>query len=137
AHYCEQMMIEEGYGGDNPRLRLAQLSDALVRLCRYHSALGLHTEGMTVEQAVKFFEEEGFQDSYTARREAERGTFDPLYLCYTLGKLKILELRDEYEEKMGKEYSLQKFHDRFLSVGSVPIPMARQVLLGLGGAPDR
>lgn len=136
AHYCEQMLIDEGYGGGDPRLRLAQLSDALIRLCRYRAALGLHTEGWTVDQAQKFFQEEGFQDAYTARRESIRGTFDPLYLSYTLGKLLILQLREEYSEKMGDDYTLRGFHDRLLSVGSVPIPIARKVLLGVEAPTD-
>jgi uncharacterized protein (DUF885 family) len=129
AHYCEQMMIDEGYGGDDPEMRLAQLADALLRLCRYRVALGLHAEGMTLEEAQGFFEEQGFLSPYVARREAVRGTFNPLYLSYALGKIQILELRDDYRKKMGEAYTLRDFHDRFLAAGEAPIAIIRETLL--------
>jgi uncharacterized protein (DUF885 family) len=129
AHYCEQMMIDEGYGGDDPEIRLAQLADALLRLCRYRVALGLHAEGMTLEEAQGFFEAQGFLSPYAARREAVRGTFNPLYLSYALGKMQILELREDYREKMGEAYTLRDFHDRFLAAGEAPIAIVRETLL--------
>ena len=136
AHYTEQMMLDEGYGDGDPRLRLAQLGEALLRLCRYRVAIGLHTQGWTVDQATRFFVEEGWVLPEAARREAVRGTFDPLYLGYTLGKLQILKLREDYREKMGAGYRLKDFHDRFLREGTAPIRIIREALLGPGSGDD-
>jgi uncharacterized protein (DUF885 family) len=136
AHYAEQMMMEEGFGEGDPRTRLAQLEEALLRLCRYRVAIGLHTERWTVEKGQRFFEEEGFIDAYSARREAVRGTFDPLYLCYTLGKMQFLKLRDDYREATGEAFRLRDFHDRCLAAGSVPLSILRKELLGEDCGPD-
>jgi uncharacterized protein (DUF885 family) len=127
AHYSEQMMVDEGFGGGDPRYRLAQLQEALLRDCRYVAGIKLHTSGWTVEQAAKLFEERGFQEPANAFEEARRGTYNPTYLYYTLGKLEIQELRDEYMRKKGA--SLREFHDAFVSQGALPIPLVRQILL--------
>jgi uncharacterized protein (DUF885 family) len=134
AHYIEQMMVEEGFGGDDPQSRLGQLSDALLRNCRYVAALGIHTEGMTLDQAAKRFQNDCFQDKATAREQAVRGTFDPGYFAYTLGKIQILELRDEAKKKLGAKFSLKKFHDALLSHGSPAIPLIRERVLAQLGA---
>ena len=92
AHYCEQMMLDEGYSND-PLMRLGQLQDALLRNARYIVGIEMHTGKRTVEQGVEFFEKEGYQTHEIADRETKRGTSDPTYLYYTLGKLQILKLR--------------------------------------------
>ncbi len=130
AHYCEQMMLEQGYGAGDPKLLLFQLQDALLRICRYLVGIRMHTRGMTLEEAIAFFEKEGHQEHANAELEAERGTSDPTYLVYTLGKLQILKLREDYKEKMGDRFSLKEFHDRFLSLGYPPIKMIREEMLG-------
>jgi uncharacterized protein (DUF885 family) len=133
AHYCEQMMLDEGFGGNNPKLRLAQLSMALLRLCRYLVGLRLHTEGMTYEGGVEFFMREGYQERVNAEREARRGTLDPTYLVYTLGKMQILQLREEYRKLMGASFSIGEFHNRLLSYGMPPVKIIRLAMLGAGG----
>jgi uncharacterized protein (DUF885 family) len=130
AHYCEQMMLDEGFGGNNPKLRLAQLSLALLRLCRYVVGLRLHTAGMTYEQGVDFFMREGYQERVNAEREATRGTLDPTYLVYTLGKMQILALREEYGKLRGASFDLGEFHNRLLSYGMPPIKIIRLAMLG-------
>jgi uncharacterized protein (DUF885 family) len=130
AHYCEQMMLDEGYGGNNPRFRLAQLDAALLRLCRYVVGLRLHTQGMTYDEAVDFFMREGYQERVNAEREARRGTADPTYLIYTLGKMEILGLREEWRSRMGTSFNLGEFHDRLLSYGMPPVKLIRQAMLG-------
>jgi hypothetical protein len=125
AHYCEQMMLEAGYK-DDPRLELAQLMDALLRDCRFLVAIGLHCRGMALEDAVHVFMEKGFQSELPAQREATRGTFDPLYLNYTLGKLLIYEVRRKAEQQAG--YSVKAFHDRFLHCGNLPIPLIAELV---------
>jgi uncharacterized protein (DUF885 family) len=130
AHYCEQMMLDEGYGGGDARLRLAQLQDALLRAARYVVGIRMHARGMTVEQAIEFFQKEGFQSKKVAEMETRRGTEDPTYLYYTLGKLEILRLRDDYRRKQGAAWSLRKFHDAFLAEGAAPLPLVRQALVG-------
>jgi uncharacterized protein (DUF885 family) len=130
AHYCEQMMLDEGFGGNNPKLKLAQLSMALLRLCRYLVGLRLHTDGMTYEQGVDFFMREGYQERVNAEREARRGTLDPTYLVYTLGKMQILKLREDYHERMGDAFNLNVFHDRLLSYGMPPLKIIRLAMLG-------
>ena len=102
AHYTEQMMWEAGYRDGDPRFRLAQLSEALVRNCRFVCAIRLHAHGMTVDEATEFFVENAFYTELPARKEAERGTFDPGYFSYTLGKLQILRLRDDYREGVAR-----------------------------------
>ncbi|HKQ99729.1 MAG TPA: DUF885 family protein [Pyrinomonadaceae bacterium] len=132
AHYCEQMMLDEGFGGNNPKLKLAQLSAALLRLCRYLVGLGLHTQGMTYEEGVEFFVREGYQERVNAEREARRGTLDPTYLVYTLGKMQILKLREEYRQHAGANFNLREFHDRLLSYGMPPLKIIRLAMLGDG-----
>ncbi|HEX7312984.1 MAG TPA: DUF885 family protein [Pyrinomonadaceae bacterium] len=130
AHYCEQMMLDEGFGGNNPKLRLAQLDAALLRLCRYVVGLRLHTAGMSYDEAVSFFMREGYQARTNAEREARRGTLDPTYLVYTLGKMEILRLRDEWKKQLGDSFRLGDFHDRLLSYGMPPVKILRMAMLG-------
>ncbi|MGH9367666.1 MAG: DUF885 domain-containing protein [Thermoanaerobaculia bacterium] len=126
AHYTEQMMVDEGFGGGDPKVRLAQLQEALLRDCRYVVGIKLHTQGMTVEEGAKVFVEKGFQEPANAYEEARRGAFNPTYLYYTLGKLEILKLREEYRKAKGA--GLQQFHDAFVSQGGLPIPLVRKIL---------
>ncbi len=130
AHYCEQMMLDEGFGGNNPKLRLAQLNLALLRLCRYLVGLRMHTQGMSYEQGVDFFMREGYQERVNAEREARRGTMDPTYLVYTLGKMEIMKLREEWKARLGTSFRLGEFHDRLLSFGMPPIKVVRLAMLG-------
>ncbi|MDQ3486256.1 MAG: DUF885 domain-containing protein [Acidobacteriota bacterium] len=135
AHYCEQMMLDEGFRKNEPTVRLGQLAEALIRLCRFIVGIRLHCEDLSVEQGVRFFKEEAFMEEGSARREAERGTFDPSYVLYSAGKLMIMKLREDYKARVGAEYSLKKFHDALLANGTVPIGLQRQLLLGdAGGA---
>ena len=134
AHYAEQMMVEEGFTGKDPWLRLGQLQDALLRNARFVVGIRLHTGGMTLAQARAFFVEEGCQPETIADMETRRGTSDPMYLVYTLGKLEILKLRADYKKKMGARYSLKGFHDAFLACGPLPIRIIREELLGTSGA---
>ena len=129
AHYTEQMMLETQYGEGQPKLLLTQLLEALVRNCRYMCSLWMHTEGMTLEDATKFFMDNAYMAELPARREALRGTFDPGYLNYTLGKLMILKLRDDYQRERGSAYALKDFHDRLLSFGGPALPLLRPVML--------
>lgn len=133
AHYAEQMMLDEGYGNGDLRLRLGQLQDALLRNARYIVGIEMHTGKMTYQQAVDFFVREGFQTRANGEREARRGTSDPTYLVYTLGKLEILKLREDYRRAKGAAFRLAEFHDRFLEQGYPPIRMVRQALLGDDG----
>ena len=130
AHYCEQMMVDEGLGNGDPRTRLAQLGLALQREARYLVGLREHTQGMTVDEGTKFFVDNAFLPEAVAHREALRGTADPLYGYYTLGKLEVLKLRDDYKRKLGGAYTLRGFHDAFLAHGNPPIAIVRQFLLG-------
>ncbi|MFQ5947799.1 MAG: DUF885 domain-containing protein [Acidimicrobiia bacterium] len=129
AHYTEQMMWEQGYRGGDDRFRLAQLSEALVRNCRLVCAIKMHTQGMSVDEATRFFVDNAYYEETAARKEAERGTFDPGYFSYTLGKLQILRLREDYRKAMGDGYSLREFHDRLLSRGAPPVELMRRVML--------
>ena len=129
AHYTEQMMLETVYGDKHPRLLLTQLLEALVRNCRYMCSLKMHTDGMTLEEATKFFMENAYMAERPARREALRGTFDPGYLNYTLGKLMILKLREDYLREQGNAYSHKEFHDKLLSFGGPAFPLLRPALL--------
>jgi uncharacterized protein (DUF885 family) len=133
AHYDEQMVLDEGFGDNDPKLRLAQLVDALLRDCRYIVGIKMHTQGMTMEQARRFFVKEGRQQPVVAEMETKRGTGDPTYLMYTLGKLEILKLRADYQKKMGAAFSLQEFHDRFIKAGSPPVKIVRRELMGKDG----
>jgi uncharacterized protein (DUF885 family) len=130
AHYCEQMMVEAGFRRGDVTIRLGQLAEALVRLARFVVAIRLHCEDLSVEQGMRFFRDEAFLEEATARREAERGTFDPTYLVYSLGKLMMLKLRRDYKEQQGGKYSLRAFHDAVLSQGSAPFWALRRLLLG-------
>jgi hypothetical protein len=127
AHYAEQMTVDEGFGGGDPKIRLAQLQEALLRDCRYVVGVKLHTQGMTVEDGAKIFVEKGFQEPANAYEEARRGAYNPTYLYYTLGKLQIQELRDEYRKS--KNATLRQFHDAFVAQGALPIPLVRRLLL--------
>ena len=129
AHYTEEMMVEQGYAGEDPRLVMGQLSDALLRNCRYVCAIRMHTEDMTVHEATRYFMENAYMEELPARKEAMRGTFDPQYLNYTLGKLMILKLRADYREEQAGAFSLKKFHDTLLSFGAPPIPLVREMML--------
>ena len=129
AHYAEQMMLEEGFGNGDPKIRAAQLSEALLRDARYIVGIKLHTAGWTVEQGPKFFEERAFQEPANAYEEARRGAYNPTYLYYTLGKLQIYKLRDDYRKAKGSAFSLQSFHDEFVKQGSIPIKAIRQIML--------
>ena len=139
AHYCEQMMLDEGYaqpghGAKDEReaklIRLGQLQDALLRDARFVVGIQMHTGKMSFSEAQTFFVKEGFQTAKIAEIEAKRGTSDPTYLYYTLGKLQILKLREDYKKKMDSDYSLGKFNDTFMAQGCPPIAVVRQALLG-------
>ena len=139
AHYTEQMMLDNGYGqlGTGAKddrevkfLRLGQLQDALLRNARYIVGIQMHTGNMTYDQAVQFFQREGYQPQETSIVEAKRGAGDPTYLYYTLGKLEIMKLRSDLMKKQGSAFSLQKFHDDFLSQGFPPIKIIRETMLG-------
>jgi uncharacterized protein (DUF885 family) len=134
AHYCEKMLVDEGYGNKGDRIkaakfRLAQSGDALLRLCRFCVSIKTHCSGMTVDEATKFFMDNWHQGEKPCRQEALRGTFDPGYLFYTVGKLEILKLREDYKKQEGANFSLQKFHDAFLNNGMPPIRLVRERLL--------
>ena len=129
AHYCEHMMMEAGFRRGDTTVRLGQLAEALVRLARAVVAIRLHCEDMSVEQGMRFFRDEAYLEEATARREAERGTFDPSYLVYSIGKLMMLKLRSDYKELHGSKYSLRGFHDAVLAQGSAPFWALRRFLL--------
>lgn len=130
AHYTEQMMLDEGYGGGDPKLRMGQLQDALLRDARFVVGIEMHTGNMSMEQAKDFFVQEGYQVPAVADIEVKRGTGDPTYLYYTLGKLQILKLREDYKQKVGSKFTLQDFHDRFMEQGGVPLVIIRRAMLG-------
>ncbi len=130
AHYDEQMVVDEGWGNGDPRVRLAQLDAALIRECRYVVGVEEHTQGMTVDQATTFLMQNAYMSQTDARREALRGTQDPMYGYYTLGKLMILKLRSDYQKKMGSAYTLESFQDALLAHGDPPLPLLRPILLG-------
>jgi len=133
AHYSEQMVLDEGFGNNDPKLRLLQLVDALLRDSRYIVGIRMHTQGMTMEQAKEFFVKEGRQVPVVGEMETKRGTGDPTYLMYTLGKLEILKLREDFRRKMGSKFSLQDFHDRFIKAGNPPVKLVRRELMGRDG----
>jgi uncharacterized protein (DUF885 family) len=130
AHYCEQMMVEAGFRRGDTNVRLGQLAEALIRLCRFVVGIRLHCEDLSVEQGVRFFRDEAFLEESSARREAERGTFDPSYILYSAGKLMILKLREDYKAKVGAKYSLRGFHDELLGNGTLPVWLHRALMLG-------
>ena len=129
AHYCEQMMVDEGFGEGDPLIRLGQLSESLIRLARFVVGIRLHAEDLSVEQGMRFFRDEAFMEESNARREAERGTFDPGYVVYAAGKLMLAKLREDYEAQEGSKFTLKKFHDQLLANGGVPIPIHRRLML--------
>ena len=130
AHYSEEMMWEAGYGAGDAETHIGQLSNALLRDCRFLSAIGMHARGMTQEQSKQLFITQCFQDEGTAEQQAARGTYDPAYLNYTLGKLMIRKLRDDWTASRGGRAGWKAFHDTFLSYGGPPIPLVRQSMLG-------
>jgi hypothetical protein len=136
AHYAEEMMWEAGLGDGDPAVHIGQLSNALLRNIRYVCAIGLHTGGMSVAECERLFREKGLQDPGNARQQAARGTFDPAYLNYTMGKLMIRKLREQWTATRGGRKAWRQFHDEFLSYGGPPVPMVRKAMLGAdaGGA---
>jgi uncharacterized protein (DUF885 family) len=130
AHYSEQMMLDEGYGNSDPVLRMGQLEDALLRNARYIVGIQMHTGNMTIDQAKEFFIKEGYQLPPVADVETKRGTGDPTYLVYTLGKLQILKLREDYRKMRGNDFTLLDFHDKFMQQGGVPLKIIRKAMLG-------
>jgi uncharacterized protein (DUF885 family) len=141
AHYCEKMMIDEGFGSPTSstpseddvkraaKYRMAQTDEALLRLCRLCVSLKMHTQNMSIEEATKFFQVNCYYEQKPARQEAMRATFDPGYVNYTLGKLQILKLRDDYKSQQGDDFALQKFHNELLSHGMPPIRLLREIML--------
>ena len=130
AHYDEQMVVEQGWGNGDPRVKLMQLREAIWRNARYVAGVKLHTQGWTVAQATRFFQTQAFLDPASARAEARRGTQDATYGYYTLGKLEILKLREDYKKKLGPQFSLARFHHDLLQYGDPAIPLLRPLLLG-------
>jgi uncharacterized protein (DUF885 family) len=140
AHYSEQMMLDEGYGrtpgtdADHDvaflKLRLGQLQDALLRNARFIVGIQMHTGKMSFDEGVEFFVKEGYQSRVNGMRETKRGTSDPTYLYYTLGKLEILKLRDDYKKKVGATFSLEDFHSEFMKQGFPPVKLVRKLMLG-------
>jgi uncharacterized protein (DUF885 family) len=130
AHYCEQMMVEAGFRRQDPTIKLGQLAESLVRLARVVVGIRLHCEDMSVEQGMRFFRDEAFLEEATARREAERGTFDPTYIVYSVGKLMMLKLRRDYRERQEGKFNLRAFHAALLAQGSAPFWAHRRLLLG-------
>jgi uncharacterized protein (DUF885 family) len=135
AHYCEQMMLDEGFGVSSTnrlraaKYRLAQSDEALLRICRLCVSIKMHCQGMSLDEATRFFEDNCYYEPKPARQEAIRGTFDPGYLFYTVGKLELLKLRSDYQAQEGAEYSLQKFHDEVLRHGTPPVALLREIML--------
>jgi hypothetical protein len=130
AHYTEEMMWDAGLGNNDPEMHIGQLGQALLRDVRFLSAVGMHTGGMTVEESERMFREQGYQDAGTARQQAARGTFDPAYLNYTMGKLMIRKLREDWTATRGGRAAWKDFHDQFLKYGGPPIPLVRAAMLG-------
>jgi hypothetical protein len=135
AHYCEEMMWEEGLGNGDPETHVGQLINATLRDARFISAIGMHSGKMTTAESEKLFHDEAFQDAATSREQAERGTYDPAYLNYTLGKLMIRKLRDDWTATRGGKTAWKAFHDAFLQYGGPPIPLVRQAMLGNKAGP--
>ena len=130
AHYGEQMMVEEGLESGSKKLKLAMLHKALRRACRYIVALRMHTKNMTMDEAIAFFMTESHEEKSNAERESRRGAMDATYLVYTLGKLQINALRDDYKKAKGDNFKLKEFHDQFLSTGCPPVTIIREIMLG-------
>jgi len=130
AHYTEEMMYDAGLGAGDPELHLGQLQEALLRNVRFLSTIGMHTKGVTVEESKKMFVEQGLQDEGNAEQQANRGTFDPAYLNYTIGKLMIRKLREDWTASRGGRSGWKQFHDQFLTYGGPPIPLVRRAMMG-------
>jgi hypothetical protein len=130
AHYTEEMMWEAGLENGDPETHVGQISNALLRDCRFLSAIGLHANGMTQEQSFRMFVDQCYQDEGNARQQAARGTYDPAYLNYTLGKLMIRKLRADWTATRGGRKAWKAFHDQLLSYGGPPIPLLRQAMMG-------
>jgi uncharacterized protein (DUF885 family) len=130
AHYTEEMMWDAGLGDGDARVHIGQLSNALRRDCRFLSAILMHTGRMTVEQSREMFVNECYQDEGNARQQAARGTYDPAYLNYTMGKLLIRRLREDWTATRGGREAWRAFHDEFLSYGGPPIPLVRRQMMG-------
>jgi len=135
AHYAEEMMWEAGLGNGSPEVHIGQLQNALLRNARYLSAIGMHAKGMTPAQSERLFREDALQDAATSRQQAARGTFDPEYLNYTLGKLMIRQLREDWTASRGGRAAWKAFHDQFLSYGGPPVPLVREEMLGSDAGP--
>ena len=129
AHYGEHMMVEAGFGKNDPTIRLAQLANSLTRLARLVVSIRLHADELSVEQCVRFFRDEAYLEENSARREAERGTFDAGYGSYAAGKLMLLKLREDYKAEAGATFSLKTFHDTLLGNGVATVPVHRQLML--------
>jgi hypothetical protein len=130
AHYTEEMMWDAGLGNNDPEMHIGQLLEALLRNVRFLSAIGMHTGKMTVEESERMFREQGYQDAANARQQSARGTFDPAYLNYTMGKLMIRKLREDWTSTRGGKQAWLTFHDEFLKYGGPPIPLVRKAMLG-------
>jgi len=130
AHYAEEMMWEAGLNNGDPETHVGQISNALLRDCRFLSAIGLHARGMTQDQSLKMFREQCYQDEGNSRQQAARGTYDPAYLNYTMGKLMIRKLRADWTASRGGRKAWKAFHDQFLSYGGPPIPLVRREMMG-------
>jgi uncharacterized protein (DUF885 family) len=130
AHYTEEMMYDAGLGQGDPELHIGQLQEALLRDVRFLSAIGMHTKGMTVDESRKMFMEQGLRSEGEAEQQSNRGTFDPAYLNYTMGKLMIMKLRDDWTASRGGRNGWKQFHDQFLSYGGPPIPLVRRAMMG-------
>lgn len=130
AHYCEEMMYDAGLGAGDPEMHIGQLQEALLRNVRFISAIGLHTKGVTVDESKKMFLEQAFQDEGNADQQANRGTFDPAYLNYTMCKLMIRKLREDWTASRGGRSAWKQFHDQFLSYGGPPVPLVRKAMMG-------
>ena len=130
AHYTEEMMRVKGVNGGTDETLVGQLSNALLRDCRFLSAIGMHTGSMTQQQSFDLFRNQCYQDEGNARQQAARGTYDPAYLNYTMGKLMIRKLRDDWCASRGGRAAWKSFHDAFLSYGSLPIPQVRRLMMG-------
>jgi Bacterial protein of unknown function (DUF885) len=135
AHYAEEMMWDAGLGAKDPETHVGQLTEALLRNVRFLSAIGMHTGRMSVAESDKMFRESAFADAGDARQQAARGTFDPAYLNYTMGKLMIRKLRDDWTATHGGRSGWREFHDQFLSFGGPPIPLVRTAMMGASAGP--
>ena len=130
AHYAEELMQEAGLSEGQPLLRVGQILDALMRDVRFLSSIGLHVEGMSVETSQRMFAELAYLDPGNARQQALRGAYDPAYFVYTLGKLIIVKMRDDWTVERGERAAWKEFHETLLSLGSAPLPVLREAMLG-------